>query len=403
MRDLYDLIIVGGGLGGAALALAMRKAGASVLVVERERAFRDRIRGEGMTSWGVAEARELGIEPILLGARGMELPAWTTLFGGALRRRELVPTTPQRAPTLSFYHPAMQEALLQAAASAGAEVLRGVAARGVVPGVVPGDPPRVLIEDGGEATEVAAGLVVGADGRSSSVRKWAGFDVTTDRPRLRIAGVLLEGIDVPSDTVLMASSVGRISILFPQAEDRVRAYFVSHRDVFEGTLSGEEALPRFIEQSRSAGAPAGWFEGARAAGPLGSFEGADTWVKTPYKPKSGVVLIGDAAASSDPSWGQGLSLTLRDVRVLRDKLLASPSFDEGARAYAEEHDRYYGTLRTYEDWLTELMMVPGPEADARRARAFAAAAKNPTGGPDVFHSGPDVTLDEAARQRFFGD
>jgi 8-oxo-dGTP pyrophosphatase MutT (NUDIX family) len=33
---------------------------------------------------------------------------------------------------------------------------------------------------------------------------------------------------------------------------------------------------------------------------------------------AGVVLVGDASATSDPSWGCGLSLTLRDVRVLRD-------------------------------------------------------------------------------------
>jgi menaquinone-9 beta-reductase len=35
-----------------------------------------------------------------------------------------------------------------------------------------------------------------------------------------------------------------------------------------------------------------------------------------------MALIGDAAAASDPSWGEGLSLTLRDVRLLRDSLIA---------------------------------------------------------------------------------
>ena len=50
----YDLIVIGGGLAGAALARAMAAGGARVLVLERELRFRDRVRGEGMHPWGVA-------------------------------------------------------------------------------------------------------------------------------------------------------------------------------------------------------------------------------------------------------------------------------------------------------------------------------------------------------------
>src|SRR5437588_63300 len=57
----YDVISVGGGLGGAALAKAMAEHGARTLVLERETTFRDRVRGEGMEPWGVAETRALGI------------------------------------------------------------------------------------------------------------------------------------------------------------------------------------------------------------------------------------------------------------------------------------------------------------------------------------------------------
>ncbi len=50
----YDIVIVGGGLGGSALAKAMAERGASVLVLEREKQFRDRVRGEGVWPWGGA-------------------------------------------------------------------------------------------------------------------------------------------------------------------------------------------------------------------------------------------------------------------------------------------------------------------------------------------------------------
>lgn len=48
----YDAIIIGGGLGGSALADQLARDGHRVLVLERETAFRDRVRGENMLSWG---------------------------------------------------------------------------------------------------------------------------------------------------------------------------------------------------------------------------------------------------------------------------------------------------------------------------------------------------------------
>jgi choline dehydrogenase-like flavoprotein len=57
----YDIVTVGGGLGGSALAMAMAQQGARVLVLEQEKRFRDRVRGEGILPWGVEEMRRLGI------------------------------------------------------------------------------------------------------------------------------------------------------------------------------------------------------------------------------------------------------------------------------------------------------------------------------------------------------
>jgi flavin-dependent dehydrogenase len=58
--DTYDMITIGGGLGGASLAKAMAEHGARVLVLEREQPFKQRVRGEIMAPWGVAEAQALG-------------------------------------------------------------------------------------------------------------------------------------------------------------------------------------------------------------------------------------------------------------------------------------------------------------------------------------------------------
>ena len=77
----------------------------------------------------------------------------------------------------------------------------------------------------------------------------------------------------------------------------------------------------------------------------------------------GVALIGDAAAASDPCWGCGLSLTLSEVRCLRDCLISESDWTKATERYAVEHDRYYGILRGLENWWAELLWTVGPLAD----------------------------------------
>jgi flavin-dependent dehydrogenase len=52
----FDLICVGGGLAGSALARTMAERGFRVLVLERTAEFRDRVRGEATHPWGTWEA-----------------------------------------------------------------------------------------------------------------------------------------------------------------------------------------------------------------------------------------------------------------------------------------------------------------------------------------------------------
>jgi 2-polyprenyl-6-methoxyphenol hydroxylase-like FAD-dependent oxidoreductase len=398
--ETYDIITVGGGLGGAALAKAMAEHGARVLVLEREKQFKDRVRGEFLAPWGVAEAHELGIDTLLRGACGQDLPYVQTQIGTVrAERRDLRTTTPQGVAVLSVYHPAMQEVLLQAAADAGAEVRRGAIGRDIKREGF----PTVLVEQDGHREEVQARLVVGADGRSSLVRKWAGFAVQQDPERLLITGVLLENLPTPQEDTfyyIMNPTIGQGVPLVPQGNGRVRAYLVCTKAT-SPRLQGEADLPRFVEESIRSGAPAEWYAGGQVAGPLATFDCADTWVDHPYR--EGIVLIGDAAAASDPSWGQGLSLTLRDVRVLRDQLLTHKDWEVAGHTYAREHDRHYGVIHTTDNWLSQLFLAIGPEAEAIRAKALPLIAQDETRALDHVYSGPDLPADETVRRRFFGE
>jgi 2-polyprenyl-6-methoxyphenol hydroxylase-like FAD-dependent oxidoreductase len=397
MTTTYDVVTVGGGLGGATLAKSLAERGVHVLVLEQAREFKDRVRGETMPPWGTAEARALGVYELLSQTCGREHP-WFDIFLGPtqLMHRDLTITTPQQAPGFNFYHPSMQETLLGAAAGAGAEVRRGVAVREIRQGAA----PRVIVEDTGGVHEIYGRLVVCADGRSSQARR--PFEVKQDAPFLMIAGVLVENMDVQEDGgfIYMNPTLSQAAYLFPQGSGRVRVYCAW--PVTAGfSLQGEKDFARFVEVSINAGAPAAVFDGVRPAGPLASFDAADTWVEHPYA--DGVVLIGDAAASTDPSWGQGMSITLRDARVLRDHLLGTDNWDTACHAYAREHDRHYGVIHEVTLALKEMFMRSGPLADARRARALPLIAQNPMRVPDHVFSGPDLPWGEDVLRTFFAE
>jgi len=129
---LYDVITVGGGLAGATLAKNLAEHGYRVLVLERETHFRDRVRGEQMHPWGVAEARALGIYDNLATTWGHQTRWWLTYQGTTLvEHRDLAATTPHGVGSFNCSHPAMQEAVLHLAVEAGAEVRRGITVEGV--------------------------------------------------------------------------------------------------------------------------------------------------------------------------------------------------------------------------------------------------------------------------------
>jgi hypothetical protein len=87
--------------------------------------------------------------------------------------------------------------------------------------------------------------------------------------------------------------------------------------------------------------------------------------------------------------------------VLRAQLLAHEGWDVAGHAYAEEHDRYYGVIHTVDNWLTEIFLAIGPDADACRAKALPLIAQAETRVPDHYISGPELPLNETVRRRLF--
>jgi menaquinone-9 beta-reductase len=391
----YDIVTIGGGLGASALARAMAERGAKVLVLEQERRFRDRVRGEYVCPWGVAEAKELGISEILCRNCAVELP-WTDLGFGP---RNLLETTPQQLPGLSFSQPEMQEALLAAAEAVGAEVRRGV----TVERIETDQQPVVVAAADGRSERIAARLIVAADGRGSQARKWGGFTVEKNAQPFLFAGVLLTDVSARQDlgVFMFNSDLGTIGVVIPQGKARYRAY-LGYPMTADYRVQGSEKLGLFFSESAKVAPVFAEFHSAsKSIGPLASFDGGDSWVNHPYR--GGVALIGDAASTSDPSFGQGMSLTLRDVRVLRDELLRDSDWDQAGHRYAEQHDAYFHNCHTATVWFRQVFQEQSPEAALRRQRALPLIAEDLTRVPDHIFSGPEMPLDDSVRSRFFGE
>lgn len=395
----YDLVIVGGGLAGATLGRSMALAGTHVLIVEKSLEFRDRIRGEVLLPWGGVEAMELGIHELLLTTCGQELPREYFIRGGVERApREFQTTAPRGNGIVSFFHPEMQEVLLSEAERCGCDVWRGAN----ISAINLDNGPIAKIETDSGQREVKGRLIVGADGRDSYVATLLSFKRDRDPPHLFSGGFQLKG-DIPTDRALyfyQNGTTGRGAILVTNKPGNYRAYVFHHVNSLKRRWSGERdyaaAKAHFIE----VGAPRDWIEALTPHGVHATFDGAHQWISHPAR--HGCVLIGDAAGSSDPVWGCGLSRTLRDVRLLRDRLLSDKDWLRASSAYAVDHDDFFHRLRRAEHVNATLFFTMGEEGDALRQRAFDLLQNYPELAPDTAGLGPESNCTDDSEKALLG-
>ena len=405
-----DVSIVGGGIAGAALATVLAREGYEVLLLERQTIYRDKVRGEFLSCWGVAEMLALDLEKPFLDAGGhyvRRFVPYDEVIEPGLAEANAVPLNrllPGVPGCLDVGHPQACETLARAATDAGATVLRGV---GDVE-VVPGEPPMVRYELDDLVTTVSAGLVVGADGRTSSVRRQLKLTLHETRIRSLLGGMLVDGLEAwPADQMSLGTEGDVFYFVFPRANGRARLYLL-HDVAQRGRFAGPDRHDAFLDAFRFRCLPdADIFRAARPAGPCAFYPMNDTWTDGPCAP--GVVLIGDAAGWNDPITGQGLSITLRDVRVVSDLLRADDDWSEATlEPYVEERRERMRRLRFGAQVQSALYNEFGAAAQARRTRTFARFEEDPTlmmplvaglVGPEAV---PEDAFTEATRERILG-
>ena len=306
-----DVVVVGGGIVGGALATVLARDGFEVTVLERDSTYRDRNKGENLMPWGWAEAELLGLDPILDVAGGLPNPVWDIVDpDGALRPVPVAALHPDAPGTTSVSHPAVCRALAEAARSSGADVRFGATKVRVEPGRA----PEVTWQEEGTDRRARPRLVIGADGRGSSIRRQLGLELHRTEATHTIGSVLVEEVRDVGDHVTVVGGDGQLLLVIPLGDDRARLYVVT-RDRTFGGIEGARALI-VASQMRVAPSPERW--AGRPAGPCATFGGEDAWVDRPVV--EGCVLVGDAAGYNSPIIGQGLSLALRDARLVSEAL-----------------------------------------------------------------------------------
>ncbi|MGQ0465352.1 MAG: FAD-dependent oxidoreductase [Sporichthyaceae bacterium] len=379
-----EVVVVGGGIAGSALATLLARGGLDVLVLERQAVYEDRVRGEFCAPWGVAEAQRLGLAAAMFAdsTRAMVVPRFAyydedlsieQAEAAAIDTSALLPGV---TGTVNLGHPETCAALLQSASRAGARIVRGVRELTVQHSGDNRSGPSVEYRLGETVHTAHARFVVGADGRNSTVRRCLGIALHGDEARAMAAGILVETPpEWPRDTCFHAVA-GRAHVLaFPQEQGLSRLYVeypVEDHHRYLGATRTAALLAAFDHPAIPLGRA---FAASRAVRPTASFPWNCTWTQTVRAP--GVVLLGDAGGYNNPTIGQGLSLSLRDAGVLAETLLASPDWSVNALGgYEDQRTVRYARARASALLLSALYSV-GTEARARRRRVLPAMQSNP--------------------------
>jgi 2-polyprenyl-6-methoxyphenol hydroxylase-like FAD-dependent oxidoreductase len=215
-----------------------------------------------------------------------------------------------------------------------------------------------------------------------------------------MTGMLVDGIDGWPPSLETIGTENDVNFLvFPQSATRARLY-ICYALEQRRRFAGVDRQARFLDAFRLKTLPGSEFlVRGTPAGPCNSYGNEDSWTDSALAP--GVVLIGDAAGHNDPIIGQGLSITYRDARLVRDLILDNRDWTaESFRPYAEERRERMRRLRFTATALSILTAEFGPRAQQRRIMFREELARgnfiNPT--PAAF-LGPETVPPEAFEEQ----
>jgi len=309
------VIVVGAGIGGLALAIALRRAGHDVTVLERAPEIRPIGAGIGLWANAMHALDRLGVRDAVA-ARGARAGRAVILTADG---RELSAVPAELLDGVAIHRGDLQAVLLDAAGDVRLRAdVTSVAQRD--------DRAAATLADG---SEEAAELLVGADGVNSVVREALGG-----------ARVRYSGYTAWRGVAPLAIESGRLSESWGVGErfgmldiGRSRTYWFATKNAPEG--EPDEPGGRKAELVRRF---SGWHDPApallEATDESGILRNDVVYLDPlPHWSEGRIVLLGDAAHATTPGIGQGAAQALEDAVVLADALAGGDDIPTALAAY----------------------------------------------------------------------
>ncbi|MFF0307732.1 FAD-dependent oxidoreductase [Streptosporangium sp. NPDC004379] len=372
-----DVVIVGGGISGASAACRLAAGGQSVVLLEKQDAYHDLVRGEWLAPWGIREAQRLGVYDCFSAGGGWEIREWMTwdeaVTEDEVEAVDMTRFIPGIGGPLSFPHHSVCELMAEQAVSSGARLVMDASRIGVTAGPRPVVTYRTPEGD----HELRPRMVLGATGRGNTVGRQVGATMRNSMHHWG-GGMMVEGLDSwPADVQAMGTEGDVMFMVFPQGYGRARLYLnfpVANKHRYRGPGGVERFLAAFELDCLPDRGKA--VTEAVPAGPLSVWPSVSSFPeRSPVF--EGVILIGDEAGNADTVLGTGLSCAMRDSRTVCDILLASGDWSPEAFApYVEERNLRLERLHFGASIISRLHVEFGPEAVERRRRVRRLMAKN---------------------------
>jgi 2-polyprenyl-6-methoxyphenol hydroxylase-like FAD-dependent oxidoreductase len=322
LPDQTEVLVVGAGPVGLAVAASLAGHGHDVTVVERQAA------GANTSRAAVVHARTLEmLERIGVSERLAGLGIHASQFSIRDGDRELVPVRFDQLPTQYPYtlmvpQNITEQVLLDRLEELGASVHRPHVATGLSQTA---DSAEVTLESG---DVIKAQYVVAADGMKSTIRDLAGLGHNGDDAlslSFTLADVRVEG-GLPADEVLLYFSASGMLVVAPLPDG-------SFRLVAEVDDAPEQPDIPYAQRLLDTRGPRDATVGVTEV-VWGSRFRIHERVAGQYR-AGRVLLAGDAAHTHSPAGGQGMNLGLRDAMTLGDAL--SVALREGREDKLDEY------------------------------------------------------------------
>ncbi|MDS9469015.1 FAD-dependent monooxygenase [Paracoccus sp. MBLB3053] len=309
-RSVYDAVVIGGGVAGAASALLLARAGARVLIAERQALMGEQLSTHALTRPAVELLARWGLMDTLLDQGAPLISQIRFQYASETIPIPVRPTAMVEG-LIAPRRRSLNWTLLDAAVAAGADLATGTTAEACVwrndriAGLVLGDAT-------GRERAVTAGLVIGADGRDSGLAEMLGAEVLA-RSASRSATIYGYFQNLPTDGHHWCFGKGVAAGVIP-TNDGLYCVYASCRPSDYREKFGAEPLDGLT--ATFGGFRPVWAE-QLLAGPaerLRRFNGAPGLMRR--RAGKGWALVGDAACYKDPITAHGITDALLDAEAL---------------------------------------------------------------------------------------